>query len=189
MVFRKEQEDWSVITPMALAHPLYSIRSRSRNKRRNLWVGWCNSSRRHLSWSVSSIYHCIHTMYHSCILSKWHKLFLRNIYIPRVGLSMAVCWMIWYCYSFLYGFKGIFYLYNSGFSISWYGCRYRVTLCDGQLHSITVYRVRVWVCVVLVFSVIVCFTNFLMVFFFIMIFVNIPVIPINILFFFFELHD
>ena len=32
------------ITPMALAHPLHPIRSRSRNKRRNLWVGWCVSS-------------------------------------------------------------------------------------------------------------------------------------------------
>ena len=29
---------------MALAHPLHPIDSRSRNRRRNLWVGWCVSS-------------------------------------------------------------------------------------------------------------------------------------------------
>ena len=28
-----------LITPMALAHPLHPIKSRSRNKRQNLWVG------------------------------------------------------------------------------------------------------------------------------------------------------
>ena len=31
-------EDGSLITPMALAHPLYPIKSRLRNKRRNLRV-------------------------------------------------------------------------------------------------------------------------------------------------------
>ena len=36
--------DQKVIIPMALAHPLLPINSRSRNKRRNLWVGWCVSS-------------------------------------------------------------------------------------------------------------------------------------------------
>ena len=40
----KEQEDGNLIIPMALAHPLLPINSRSRNKRRNLWVGWCVSS-------------------------------------------------------------------------------------------------------------------------------------------------
>ena len=29
---------------MTLAHPLHAIDNRSRNKRRNLWVGWCVSS-------------------------------------------------------------------------------------------------------------------------------------------------
>ena len=33
------QEGGSLITPMALAHPLHPIDNRSRNKRRNLWVG------------------------------------------------------------------------------------------------------------------------------------------------------
>ena len=34
----------SLIAPMALAHPLHPIDNRSRNKRRNLWVGLCVSS-------------------------------------------------------------------------------------------------------------------------------------------------
>ena len=41
---RLEQEGGSLIAPMALAHPLHPIDNRSRNRRRNLWVGWCVSS-------------------------------------------------------------------------------------------------------------------------------------------------
>ena len=37
-------EGGSLIAPMALAHPLHPIDNRSRNKRRNLWVGRCVSS-------------------------------------------------------------------------------------------------------------------------------------------------
>ena len=44
MIFGLEQEGGSLITPMALAHPLHLIDNRSRNKRRNLWVGRCVSS-------------------------------------------------------------------------------------------------------------------------------------------------
>ena len=44
MIFGLEQESGSLIAPMALAHPLHPIDNRSRNKRRNLWVGWCVSS-------------------------------------------------------------------------------------------------------------------------------------------------
>ena len=40
------------ITPMAPAHPLHPIRSRSKNKRRKLRVGWCVSSWRPWHWSV-----------------------------------------------------------------------------------------------------------------------------------------
>ena len=36
MIFGLAQEGWSLITPMALAHPLHPIDNRSRNKRRNL---------------------------------------------------------------------------------------------------------------------------------------------------------
>ena len=41
---RLEQEGGSLIAPMTLAHPLHPIDNRSRNRRRNLWVGWCVSS-------------------------------------------------------------------------------------------------------------------------------------------------
>ena len=44
MIFGLEQEDGSLIALMALAHPLHPIDNRSRNKRRNLWVGRCVSS-------------------------------------------------------------------------------------------------------------------------------------------------
>ena len=50
------------------------------------------------------------------------------------------CCVRWYCYSFLFGFKCAFWLYYLGFSISWYGYRYHVTLCISQLHPIIVYR-------------------------------------------------
>ena len=60
--------DMVLTTPVALAHPLHPIRSRSRNKRRNLWVGWCVSSWRPWFWPVYSIDY-IHTIHYSCNLS------------------------------------------------------------------------------------------------------------------------
>ena len=42
--FGLEQEGGSLIAPMALTHPFNPIDNRSRNKRRNLWVGRCVSS-------------------------------------------------------------------------------------------------------------------------------------------------
>ena len=44
MIFGLEHEGGSLIAPMRLAHPLHPIDSMSRNRRRNLWVGWCVSS-------------------------------------------------------------------------------------------------------------------------------------------------
>ena len=44
MIFALEPESGSLIAPMALAHPLHPTVNRSRNRRRNLWVGWCVSS-------------------------------------------------------------------------------------------------------------------------------------------------
>ena len=44
MIFGLEREGGGLIAPMALAHPLHPIDNRSRNKRRNLWVGRCVSS-------------------------------------------------------------------------------------------------------------------------------------------------
>ena len=44
ITFALEQQCGSLIVPMALAHPLHPIDNRSRNKRRNLLVGWCIST-------------------------------------------------------------------------------------------------------------------------------------------------
>ena len=55
MIFGLEQEGGSLIAPMALAHPLHPIDNRSRNRHRNLWVGWCVSSWWPLSSSRSSV--------------------------------------------------------------------------------------------------------------------------------------
>ena len=121
-------------------------------------------------WSEYSIYHHIHTMYYTCncILDNRNKLFLWAIYMLRDGVAMTVCWMLWYSYSFLPGFKCIFQLYSSRFYISWYGYRYHVTLCIGQLHPITVYK-TVFVCALFWCWVSSCipFTNSLIEFYFI----------------------
>ena len=79
MIFGLEKENGSLITPMALTHPLHPIKSMSRNKRRNLWVGWCVSSWWPWFWPVYSIY-CIHTTHYSRILTNQNKLFLRDIH-------------------------------------------------------------------------------------------------------------
>ena len=119
-----------LITPMALAHPLHPIRSKSRNQRRNLWVGWCVSSWRPWFWPVYSIYY-IHIILHSCNLSKWKKNSFKETYTPKVGVAMLLaCWMIWYCYHFLFDFKSTFHLFRSTFFISWYGCTMYQVPCD-----------------------------------------------------------
>ena len=69
MSFGLEHEDRSLITPMEPAHHLPPIKSRSRNKCRNLWVGWCVSSWWPWFWSVYQFYHHMHTMYYCSILS------------------------------------------------------------------------------------------------------------------------
>ena len=108
-------------------------------------------------WSIYLLYYCMHIIHYSCILSDWNKLFLREIYIPRLGVTLAVCRMIRYCYSFLLGFKCMFQLNSSGFSILWYGYKYHATLSNGPLHPITFfYRTRFLVCVALVLRVIMC---------------------------------
>ena len=68
MSFGLEQEGGSLIAPMALAHPLHPIDNRSRNRRRNLWVGWCVSSWWPLFPSRSSvlIYIYMHSLYEFC---------------------------------------------------------------------------------------------------------------------------
>ena len=63
----------SLIAPMALAHPLHPIDNRSRNKRRNLWVGRCVSSWWPWFPSRSSVliymYICVHSLYEFCYRS------------------------------------------------------------------------------------------------------------------------
>ena len=74
MVF--ELEHGSLITPVALAHHVNPVWRWSKNKRRNVWVGWRVSSWPWF-WCIYSLYYHIHTMLYSCILSNWNKLFLR----------------------------------------------------------------------------------------------------------------
>ena len=71
MIFGLEQEGGSLIAPMALAHPPHPIDNRSRNKRRNLWVGWCVSSWWPWFPSRSSvlIYMYVHSLYEFCYRS------------------------------------------------------------------------------------------------------------------------
>ena len=75
MIFGLEQEGGSLIAPMALAHPLHPIDNRSRNKRRNLWVGRCVSSWWPWFPSRSSvliymyIYIYVHSLYEFCYRS------------------------------------------------------------------------------------------------------------------------
>ena len=76
MSFGLEQEGGSWITPMALAHhdPLHPINSRSRNKRRNLWVGRCVSSWWPLFPSRNSV--LIYIYMYVCILISLYELWL-----------------------------------------------------------------------------------------------------------------
>ena len=76
MIFGLEQEGGGLITPMALAHPLHPIDNRSRNKRRNLWVGRCVSS--WWPWFPSGnsvliymyIYICVYIPYTSSVIGR-----------------------------------------------------------------------------------------------------------------------
>ena len=70
MSFGLEQEDGSLIAPVALAHPLHPIDNKSRNRRRILWVEWCVSFWWLLFPSRSSvliyIYIYRHSLYELC---------------------------------------------------------------------------------------------------------------------------
>ena len=61
--FWTRQEGGSLIDPMALAHPLHPIDNRSRNRRWNLWVGWCVSCWRPLFPSRRSVLIYIYYIY------------------------------------------------------------------------------------------------------------------------------
>ena len=89
----------------SISSPSHPMGSRSRNKHRNLWDGWCLSWGP-WSWSVYSIYYTcnIHTVYYICILSNWNRLFLRDLnfivqdylyhdmYIGRIWHCALVSW-------------------------------------------------------------------------------------------------
>ena len=110
MRFGLEQEGGSLIAPMALAHSLHPIDNRSRNRRRNLWVGWCVSSWGTLFPSRSSvliyiyIYIYMHFLYEFCyrmyiymqqechsVLVKLHPItFYRTVFL---GSAQFLDWM------------------------------------------------------------------------------------------------
>ena len=87
MIFGLEQKGGSLIAPMALAHPLHPIDNRSRNMRRNLWVGRCVSSWWPWFPSRSSvlvymyIYMYVHSLYEFCYRSyvQWASCQIRKI--------------------------------------------------------------------------------------------------------------
>ena len=101
--FGLEQGGGSLIAPMALAHPLHPIDNRSRNRRRNLWVGWCVSSWWPLFPSGSSVLIYIYVIYicyrtyiyiqqecHS-VLVKLHPItFYRTVFL---GSAQFLGWM------------------------------------------------------------------------------------------------
>ena len=95
-------------------------------------------------------------MYYSYTLNDWNKPFVRDIYIPRIGVAMTVRQMIlYYHYSFLLGFKCTFQLYSERFPILLDGYRYHVTLCISQLQAMKMY-ITVFVCALLCFWVSLC---------------------------------
>ena len=77
MIFGLEQEGGSLIAPMALAHPLHPIDNRSRNRRRNLWVGWCVSS-----W--------------------WPMFPSRSSVLININIYIYICSSIWVLFSLVY---------------------------------------------------------------------------------------
>ena len=108
MIFGLEQERGSLIASMVLAHPLHPIDNRSRNMRRNMWVGWCVSSWWPLFPSRSSvliyIYIYVHFLYEFCyrtyiymqqechsVLVKLHPItFYRTVFL---GSAQFLGWM------------------------------------------------------------------------------------------------
>ena len=78
-LFGLEQEGGSLIAPMVLAHPLRTIDNKSRNKRRNLWVGWCVSSWWPCFPSRSSV--LIYIYIYICICIPYMSSVIGRIYI------------------------------------------------------------------------------------------------------------
>ena len=102
-----KHEGGGLITPMALAHPLHPISSRSSNKRRNLGVGRCVSSwwplfpSRNSCVNLFYLYVCI--LYTSSVIGRIYTLYIYIYYQhwwsctkwQSIGLFLGVflCWM------------------------------------------------------------------------------------------------
>ena len=128
MIFGLEQEDGSLIAPMALAHPLHPIDNRSRNKRRNLWVGRCVSSwwpwfpsrRSLLIYMNIYIYIYVHSLYEFCyrsyiqrechsVLAKLHPITFYRIISGECavpGLNATFCFL-WFTNCVLLFYKNL----------------------------------------------------------------------------------
>ena len=83
MIFGLEQEVGSLIAPMALAHPPHPIDNRSRNRRRNLWVGWCVYS----WWPLFPSRSCVN-IYIYIYICTWVMLW--DVYIQKTGVSFSI---------------------------------------------------------------------------------------------------
>ena len=86
--FRLEHEGGSLIAPMALAHPLHPIDNRSRNRRRNMRVGWCVSSWWPLFPSRNSV-----------LIYKYIYIYICNFYISiwvLFSLVYQLCLALWW---------------------------------------------------------------------------------------------
>ena len=57
-----------LIIPLALTYPLHRIRGRSRNNRRNLWIGWCVSFWWPFIWFIIPMSVYMHISYYRSIL-------------------------------------------------------------------------------------------------------------------------
>ena len=112
--FGLEQEGESLIAPMALAHPLHPI-DRSRNRRQNLWVGWCVSSWWPLFPSRSAVFIYIYTYIYIyiCILCMTSAL----VRIYTYNRSVIQNW--WSC-----GPLHSTWLYFLGVRSSWVKCHF-----------------------------------------------------------------
>ena len=136
--FGLEQENGSFITPIALAHHLHPIISRSRNKRRYLWVESFVSSRWFWFWSVytlHSIYYYIHIKYYICSLIDWNELFLGLLFRWYVNDIVILSWFVSnLCFDRIVQYSLHYYIDMD------------VTLGISQLHPIVVYRTDFFGC-------------------------------------------
>ena len=105
MIFGLEREGGRLIAPMALAHPLHPIDNRSRNKRRNLWVGRCVSSWWPWFPSRSSVFIYIYMYIYTYIY---------------VHIYVYIC--IYICMYIPYTSSGIGRLYNGSVIQYWPSC-------------------------------------------------------------------